>query len=58
MKLLNGLFKMYQDNQVDQYYDSELLKSYSTRYKLFSIIIVILGVIAIFIPLLARLLGQ
>jgi hypothetical protein len=48
---------MYKDNEVDKYYDLDLLQSYTTRYKLFSIIIVILAGIAIFIPVLARVLG-
>ncbi len=58
LNLLEGLFKMYKDNAVDKYYDPELLKSYSTRYKLFSIIITILAGIAIIIPLFARMLSQ
>jgi hypothetical protein len=57
LKLLDGLVKMYQDNDVDKYYDLELLQSYTARYKLFSIIIVILAGVAIIIPLLARILG-
>jgi hypothetical protein len=57
LKLLDGLVKMYKDNEVDKYYDLDLLQSYSTRYRLFSIIIAILAGIAIFIAVLARLLG-
>ena len=57
LKLLDGLVRMYQDNDVDKYYDLELLHSYKARYKLFSIIIVILAGVAIIIPLLARILG-
>lgn len=30
-KLLEGIIKMYKDNQVDQYYPSELLNAYGTR---------------------------
>jgi hypothetical protein len=33
------------------------LKAYTTRYKLFSVIIMILASVAIFIPLVARILG-
>ncbi len=57
LKLLEGLVTMYKDNEVDKYYDPDLLKSYVTRYKLFSVIIGILAAIAIIIPLLARILG-
>jgi len=57
VKLLNGIIKMYQDNEVDKYYDIELLKAYTSRYKLFSVIIMILAAVAIFIPLVARILG-
>jgi len=57
MKLLDGLVKMYKDNNVEKYYDTELLPTYTTRYKLFSVIITILAGIAIIIPLLARILG-
>jgi hypothetical protein len=56
-KLLHGLVTMYQDNNVDKYYDQSLLKSYSTRYKLFIAVLCILGVIAIFVPLLSRFLS-
>ena len=57
VKLLDGIIKMYQDNEVDKYYDVELLKAYTSRYKLFSVIIMILAAVAIFIPLVARILG-
>jgi hypothetical protein len=57
IKLLNGLVNMYKDNEVDKYYDPELLQAYTTRYRLFSIIIMILAAVAIIIPLVARILG-
>ena len=57
VKLVDGIIKMYQDNEVDKYYDIELLKAYTTRYKLFSVIIMILASVAIFFPLVARILG-
>ncbi|MEE8357553.1 MAG: hypothetical protein V3R33_09620 [Anaerolineales bacterium] len=53
-KLLEGIIKMYQDNQVDQYYPEELLKTYGTRYLLFAAVIVLLGITAIVVPLIIR----
>jgi hypothetical protein len=53
-KLLSGIIKMYQDNQVDQYYPEELLKAYGTRYILFAAVIVLLGITAIVVPLIIR----
>ncbi len=53
-KLLEGLIKMYKDNQVDQYYPEELLKTYGTRYLLFASVIVLLGITAIVVPLIIR----
>lgn len=52
--LINGLQKMYRDNQVDQYYDETLLKSYQARYSLFSLILGVIGALAIVVPLIAR----
>ncbi|MBN2044334.1 MAG: hypothetical protein JW757_04870 [Anaerolineales bacterium] len=54
-KLLNGMIKMYQDNQVDKYYDTGLLGNYNTRYTLFTGVIVCLGITAIIVPLIIRL---
>jgi hypothetical protein len=54
LKLLSGLIKMYQDNGVDKYYDSSLLKGYSMRYKFFLTVIIILAVITIVAPLMVR----
>jgi len=53
-KLLNGLISMYQDNNVDKYYDSSLLKGYSSRYFFFSIVIISLAVTSIAVPLVIR----
>jgi hypothetical protein len=57
LKLLSGLIRMYKDNNVDKYYDSSLLSSYSMRYKFFLTVIIILGTITIVAPLLVRILG-
>jgi len=34
-KLINGLLKMYKDQNVEGYYDASLLTNYNTRYNLF-----------------------
>jgi hypothetical protein len=53
-KLLHGLVAMYKDNNVEKYYDDSLLSAYGFRYKLFVAVLLILAVIAIFVPLLIR----
>jgi hypothetical protein len=54
-KLLNGMIKMYKDNGVDKYYDTDLLGNYNKRYTLFTGVIVCLGITAIIVPLIIRL---
>lgn len=53
-KLLSGLIKMYKDQGVEGYYDSSLLASYNTRYNLFILAVVFLGIIAIVVPFVIR----
>ncbi len=53
-KLLNGLIKMYQDQNVDKYYDSSLLGNYNTRYNLFMMVVVLTGLISIVVPFVMR----
>lgn len=53
-KLINGLIKMYKDNNVDKYYDSSLLLNYNIRYNLFILVVVFIGAIAIAIPFIIR----
>jgi len=53
-KLLEGIIRMYKDNQVDQYYPTELLNAYGTRYLLFATVIVLLGITAILVPIIIR----
>jgi len=50
VKLINGLLKMYKDQGVEGYYDSSLLRNYSTRYNLFLLAVVVTGLIAIVVP--------
>jgi hypothetical protein len=53
-KLLSGLIKMYKDQGVDGYYDSSLLTNYNTRYNLFILVVVFLGLIAIVVPFITQ----
>ena len=53
-KLLSGLIKMYKDQGVDGYYDSSLLTNYNTRYNLFILVVVFLGLTAIVVPFIAK----
>ena len=53
-KLLNGLLKMYKDQGVDGYYDSSLLSGYDTRYNLFILVVVFMGLISIVVPFVLR----
>jgi len=54
LKLINGLLKMYKDQGVEGYYDESLLSNYNTRYNLFILTVVFLGVIAIVVPFVIR----
>ena len=53
-KLINGLLKMYKDQNVDGYYDSALLLNYNVRYNLFIFAVVFTGIVAIAIPFIVR----
>ena len=53
-KLLNGLLKMYRDQGVEGYYDPSLLSGYNTRYNLFILVVVFMGVISIVVPFVVR----
>lgn len=53
-KLLNGLIKMYEDQNVNQYYDLKLLENYNTRYNLFIMVVVFTAIIATIIPFILR----
>jgi len=54
IKLINGLLKMYKDQGVEGYYDASLLSNYDTRYNLFILVVVFLGVVAIVVPFVIR----
>jgi len=53
-KLVNGLLKMYKDQGVEGYYDASLLRNYNTRYNLFILVVVFIGVIAVAVPFVVR----
>jgi hypothetical protein len=53
-KLVEGLLKLYKDQGIEGYYDASLLSGYNTRYNLFILAVVSLGVIAIVIPFVIR----
>ena len=53
-RLLLGLRRMYEDNDVAKYYDDALLGTYRARYVLFTLVLVVLAAIAIVVPLIAR----
>jgi hypothetical protein len=53
-RLINGLVKMYDDQNVAGYYDRTLLVNYNTRYNLFILTVVFIGAIAIAIPFIVR----
>ncbi len=53
-KLINGLLKMYKDQNVDQYYDSSIITNYDKRYLLFILAVVCTGMTAIVIPLILK----
>ncbi|MBN2155313.1 MAG: hypothetical protein JW776_04670 [Candidatus Lokiarchaeota archaeon] len=51
-KLLNGLLKMYKDQNVEGYYDRSILQTYNTRYNLFTIAVIATGIVALIIPII------
>jgi len=53
-KLIGGLIRMYEDQNVSGYYDKSLLVNYNTRYNLFILTVVFIGIIAIAIPFIVR----
>ncbi len=53
-KLLNGLIKMYEDQNVAKYYDTSLLGNYNTRYNLFMTVVVLTGLISVVVPFIMR----
>jgi len=54
MKLISGLIRMYNDQDVAKYYDQTLLGNYNVRYNLFIMVVVCTGVIATVVPFVLR----
>jgi hypothetical protein len=50
-KLTEGLVKMYQEEGLDKYYDPAIIQGYQSRYGLYKNIVLIMGVLAVAIPL-------
>jgi len=50
-KLTESLQKIYQDENLDKYYDSSIIKGYEARYSLYTKIIGTLGALAVLIPI-------
>jgi hypothetical protein len=53
-KLLEGLIRMYKDQNVDKYYDQSLIGNYNVRYNLFIMVVIFTGVIATVVPFILR----
>jgi len=53
-KLLDGLIKMYKDQNVDKYYDQSLMGNYNVRYNLFIMVVIFTGIIATIVPFILR----
>jgi type IV secretory pathway component VirB8 len=53
-KLISGLIRMYEDQDVAKYYDSSLLHNYNTRYNLFILVVIFTGLIATVVPFVLR----
>lgn len=54
LKLISGLIRMYNDQDVAKYYDQSLLGNYNVRYNLFIMVVVCTGVIATVVPFVLR----
>lgn len=50
-KQTDAIVKLYKDENMDQYYDGSISKSYETRYNLFAVIVAVVGAMSIIIPL-------
>ncbi len=51
VKLTEGLVKMYQEEGLDKYYDPAIIQGYQSRYGLYKNIVLIMGILAVAIPL-------
>ena len=51
-KLLEGLIRLYKDQEVSGYYDSDILGTYNFRYILFTTVVIATGIAALAIPII------
>ncbi|HLT46270.1 MAG TPA: hypothetical protein VK002_03505 [Rubricoccaceae bacterium] len=56
-RLTEGLVRMYEDEGVARYYDPVLAANYAARYRLFAVVVGLLGALAVVVPLIERFLG-
>lgn len=56
-RLLTGLKRIYEDNDVAKYYDDDLLGTYRARCTLFTLVLAVPAAIAIVVPPIARNMG-
>ena len=53
-KLLLGMYNMYKDHNVDNYYDITLISNYGKRYILFIAVLTCLAAVAVVVPMFIR----
>ena len=56
-KLLDGLIRLYKDQEVSGYYDSSILSTYNFRYILFTIVVLTTGIAALAISIILKVLA-
>ncbi len=56
-KLLDGLIRLYNDQEVSGYYDSSILSTYNFRYILFTIVVLTTGIAALAISIILKILA-
>lgn len=56
-KLLDGLIRLYSDQEVSGYYDSSILSTYNFRYILFTIVVLTTGIAALAISIILKILA-
>ena len=56
-RLLDGLIRLYKDQEVSGYYDSSILSTYNFRYILFTIVVLTTGIAALAISIILKVLA-
>lgn len=54
LEILDGLLRMYRDQEVNTYYGDGLLRAYGVRYRLFIAVVIFFGLVSIIVPLIIR----